>query len=291
MVMLDLLDLDPSTKASENGKGYSQGQGCASVGPVCRGEVVLAKYPKANRFYWAKVKKLYKSSTGDDLCDVEWLRPLAGVPAGKLYALHYGHDETLGGDGLSLPNSIRRPCADDLKDGSPSGAKAFNTAATVCSKAINVPDLLDLSNDRGPEPDLLGSESQVRAQLPVQAKISELILPPAQAAPMGNQAHNWQANFDAIPGYSALGTQVHSSMPVGIGGLQPRPSPPFLHSNPKPVAPASLNDMQASFASSNFVLSSGKKYTPSSMSMARKNGEESFDFISDMMSGALTGAK
>lgn len=305
MVVLDLLDFESSASVpSLDTKTASSG----ALGAFKRGDVVLAKYSNKSRFYWAKVKKTYKSSSGDSVVDVEWLRPQAGAPVGKLYVLHDGHDETCHGDGLSLSLSIRRPCADDLRDGAPPGAMA-SSSTLAYSKANDVSDLLGepIVEKKVESECLLSQEASVSASAgmgslfqsrpPLVSQVSGPMYTPTLGCQTG-AGPSWQADFNSAPWPGASAPQAHPFMqnmppttPVGFSGFQPRPFPQQMQSSVKPAGPAargaSMNELQASFAS-DFL---GRKEPPLNVNVAKGNREECFDFISDMMSGALTDVK
>merc|ERR1719379_2999157 len=110
MVALDLLGLDCTTTGSAASSTPS-GKTSPSVGSSSffPGDVVLAIYGKTKSFYWAKVKKIYRDTSGVEFCNVQWLRPQAGAHVGTLYVLHDGYDETQHGDGLMSSTHVRRP--------------------------------------------------------------------------------------------------------------------------------------------------------------------------------------
>jgi len=131
MVVLDPLEPGSDTPA----RSLAATSGASSR--FCPGNVVLAEYGNTNCSYWAKIRKLYKDSSGVALVDVDWLRPQAGAPEGKLYALHDGHDETQHRNGITLSLQVRRPCTADLASGAPPGAKLeLSRAHVLCEDQV-----------------------------------------------------------------------------------------------------------------------------------------------------------
>jgi len=309
MVVLDLLDSDSTAAASKN--AYSSGSKASSgaVSGCRRGDVVLAKYGNTSRFFWARVKKVYKSNTGDSLCDVEWVRPQAGAPVGKLYALHANVDETCHGDGIQLFKNVRRPCADDLRGGAPPGAVAATSPGAVAATSTAA-DLLGEPIVEKKKTDLLGELSQgtslstpsamdslfqAKPPPPPTVSMADPMCNPTNGGVTANGAPTWQANFGATPWIGASGLQafpsVYSVAPhaaTRFGGFQQKPPPQSWpeKSVSSVVSTPSLNDLQASLVSGS-LIPSGRRDQPLNVSVTKNE----FDFVADIMSGALTDAK
>eukprot|EP00933_Yihiella_yeosuensis_P048769 TRINITY_DN4512_c0_g1_i1.p1 TRINITY_DN4512_c0_g1~~TRINITY_DN4512_c0_g1_i1.p1 ORF type:complete len:351 (-),score=70.35 TRINITY_DN4512_c0_g1_i1:482-1534(-) len=121
------------------------------------GDVVLSKYCGTSCYYWSRIAKLYTGSCGQQLCDIDWLRPHASIVCGhkaRAYACNDEREDLENNIGLNLKEAVRRPISSDLDATAPAGL-------TVQSKAACLEDLLgDLI--------LEGQETQ-QAQQPQQA--------------------------------------------------------------------------------------------------------------------------
>jgi len=298
MVVLDLLDFD-STAAPPPYAG--------TTSSYKRGDVVLAKYGKTNSFYWAKVKKVQRKNNGASLCDVEWLRPQAGAAVGKLFVLHDGYDETQCGEGLDLSRDVRRASSNDVATGAPPGVVAAVASSSAGAagkdycKGAGIPDLLgEPIVEKRAEPEWSSFQSE-------QAAFHSAAPGAVQNPTQGWHNLSTNSNFASWPGMgmqASAGVSQYHSAPAAAARTQPRPMQQ-MHSmgcsSMKPVAAStSINELQASLVSDLQLTSSAAKgpCLPSSrqgsalhVKAADGQQEPCFDFISDMMSGALNGAK
>lgn len=297
MVALDLLDFGPATSVPATASNTST-RASPTISP---GDVVFAKYGQGSCFYWAKVLKAYKNSAGEPLCDVMWLRPLAGANAEKTYVLHDGHDETLHGDGLVISSHVRRPNPAEVNASSPPGAgKAVSGfAAAPATKGKDMNDLLgDLIVDAAPAHGQIANSWDAFASTAptfpqqVQTNSNMFAQPPAQhGSPVGQPFYTPMANVAGSQpwpnggfqhGFTGIGSQQNGMGPTlktPVPAVKPPAAPAFAG------APPSLNDLQADAMQGAFIQQ--KKVVTSST----KSGRDQFDFISDMMSGALTSSK
>lgn len=285
MVVLDLLDFGSTTPASASvANVQAKPKAAAAPGCFARGDVVMAKYGKTNCFYWAKVLKLYKNGSGMQLCDIQWLRPQAGAPVEKTYVLHDGHDETLQGDGLTISVFVRRPAAAEVTAAAPPGAAASaaaSTTATSGSKGVEMTDLLgELIVEKAPQPEAMyfAPQQSFRSspQLAQQPSLPANMPGSTSQQPIaGTLEHGW-ANF---------GTNVPRSGPCSNGFA------PQVSSSPWNM-PATAQSGFLQSRAPQTVQSNMKTVTYSSNSRGGQNSQDKqFDFISDMMSGALTGSE
>lgn len=304
MVGVDLLDIGSTTQASA-----LKTQSAEVPGSFIRGDVVLAKYAKTNCFYWAKILKLYKDRSGEHTVDVQWLRPLAGVAVEKSYVLHDGYDETLHGDALKLSVSIRRPCAAEITAAAPPGASASASPVMPAKAGPRVAEMADLLGelivDQAPEPDSIGSSMffpplqslAFSPQPPLHANTQSSAKMQTPGGPVGYGWLNAGSNMGgAAPWSTGRVPPPSSSSPwpapsPSQAGMAQSCVPQNLQSNAKPVtAAAPFNELQAAFASNLVVKPSERKgHLLSNINVSQSGRDKQFDFISDMMSGALVG--
>lgn len=98
----------------------------------------MARFGSTSSFYWARVTKLYTSRGGERVCDVGWLRPQGGSPGGRMYAFEDGQEDTEHRDGLLLRADVRRPNSEELTPAAPPNA----AASTAVSQETNLLDFL-----------------------------------------------------------------------------------------------------------------------------------------------------
>lgn len=270
---------------------------------------MLAKYGKTKSFFWAKVSRVYQTSSGA-CCDVSWLRPQAGSAASNNYALVHDVDETLHGEGLAVTN-LRRPSSFEVADGAPPGAARSMASVGGYMHA----DLLgDAVVQKASEPFQEGTVSSLLSLdlLGVTGFSQPVALGIPQPVPLAHSMRSSQtkASGSPFPTSASTGVPYTPSAPSGY-------SPPFAQSfAPKPInlfqscsigppcpnssgspqhhkqqAPASapLN------LGSNTMLDlcsmpSRSAFNPSPFakpSDASRKKDERFDFVSDMMTSSL----
>lgn len=270
-------------------------------------EVVLAKYGQTERYYWATVARVYKASNGEELCDIGWLRPQAGSPGGPCYVCSDEHDETLHGERLGV-QKLRRPSAADLDSAAPPGAKACVMAALNEQS-----DLIGEALGQSSAPHAATSA----AQPSLESKLAALVAKNAAEQEAANRVckeNPWNAlSAPAWPSQPAYSTPMPPIAPVWNTAQAPalfappvsQPFPPHaqvLPSSAPALKESSTTNIQHQFmlelgAGSQFVIDLAlPKETCSKrqqvLAAAGADGkvqakEERFDFVSDMLSGAL----
>eukprot|EP00931_Biecheleriopsis_adriatica_P079309 TRINITY_DN52713_c0_g1_i1.p1 TRINITY_DN52713_c0_g1~~TRINITY_DN52713_c0_g1_i1.p1 ORF type:complete len:284 (-),score=58.97 TRINITY_DN52713_c0_g1_i1:112-918(-) len=255
------------------------------------GEVVLAKYGQTERFYWAKVMRVFKSG-GQDLCDLGWLRPQAGSPGGPLYVCSDGHDETLHGERLGLER-LRRPNAAELGVAAPCGA-----AACAAANVVEVSDLIGEA--------MVEEVEAAQAPQSLDAMLAALVAKNSAASPGPGAPQTQTSRWEALQGSACAGLGGYCMPPP-----QPMKPPSFTAqvSVAAPPLPAEAR-IAASEAQARVSLASkaasgqcafdlglasepcGVKQAPLTpagplTALSGHGKQERFDFVSDMLSGAL----
>lgn len=287
---MDLLGLDASTLVTPTRTANSSTDAPSAIR---RGEIVLAKYGNTAKFYWAKILKLVRDSSGAAMCDVVWLRPLAGTRVGKLYALHDGVDETLQGECLPLAN-VRRPTLAEVASDAPPGANAGRTPPLQVAATAKQEEVADLLGDPIATANSAATANP-NADLFMLASTSKASQNLAGAAASPSLCQSSAAPHLQAPGYGFL---VISAAPSPwLQQQQQRQQQPWI---------ANFGDSQFPQAQQHLIggangLPYHQQSQGSSMHASAPKGQSfdmkiwtnnntntSFDFISDIMSGALT---
>lgn len=261
-------------------------------------EVVLAKYGDTDRYYWATVARVYRASSGEELCDIGWLRPQAGSPGGPRYVISDEHDETLHGERLAV-QKLRRPTAADLDSAAPPGAKACVVAALNAQS-----DLIGEAVESKPaEPSLEARLAALVAKNAAEQEAAKVCKQnpwnalPAPARPIQ------QPYSTPMPPIASAWHTAQAPAPHAPSLQQPFPQPAQLlpSSAPAPTQP-STTKMHQQFmldlgAGNQFAIDLGLPGTTANKTQqvtaaTEMKGnlhakEERFDFVSDILSGAL----
>lgn len=270
-------------------------------------EVVLAKYGETDRFYWATVARVYRASSGEELCDIGWLRPQAGSPGGPRYVISDEHDETLHGERLAV-QKLRRPTAADLDSAAPPGAKACVAAALNAQS-----DLLG----EAVESETSAARAKTAAEPSLESRLAALVAKNAaeqEAADKVCKQNPWNAlsapAWPSQPAYSTpmppIASAWHTAQaPATLAPPLQQPFTPPVQvlpsSAPAPTQPTMTNMHQQFMldlgAGNQFAIDLGlpgqtasKKQQVTAATEMKGNlraKEERFDFVSDMLSGAL----
>eukprot|EP00930_Biecheleria_cincta_P057798 TRINITY_DN43674_c0_g1_i1.p1 TRINITY_DN43674_c0_g1~~TRINITY_DN43674_c0_g1_i1.p1 ORF type:complete len:306 (-),score=55.75 TRINITY_DN43674_c0_g1_i1:175-1026(-) len=269
-------------------------------------EVVLAKYGQTDRYYWATVTRAHRAGNGDELCDIGWLRPQAGSPGGPRYACSDGHDETLHAERLGV-QKLRRPSAADLDSAAPPGARACVAAA------LN--EHSDLVGEAFESQSPASHAEAFAAQPSLESRLAALVAKNAaeqEAADRSYKGDPWKAlSAPAWPSQPAYSTPMPPISPAWktaqacalFAPSVPQPFPSharILASSAPSQAESHTTKTQQQFmldlgAGNQFAIdlalptqTCGKtQQVVATAGVKVQAKEERFDFVSDMLSGAL----
>lgn len=276
----DLLDLTAASEVTGASSSASVDERASGLWP---GDVVLARYGTGD-FYRARTVRLY-SKNGQDLADIEWLRPSPGADL-KHFVSHQGLDE-LAHRTVEMEN-IRRLNGSHFVGGS--GSAASEPAAVALqpsplaerrehAAAVAAPVLLDLLD--------LGISAEALSAPPAAAGTSELPVStaaPLHAAPKAQPGHAPLQVLEPVPGH-AMPRQAFQPMANATGGAVAASWGPLDVAPTKAERRAEPAQEQGElFGLPSELMDTGPLVAPAAATPQPTSGESTpFDFVSNLL--------